>query len=134
MIVTGLLDYEHILPVYFALAIPWMSSPSGRDSLTKAVLLPRANQSSSCVCRWGTTPCPSSVSVAVQPVFLWGTTPRTQVMRYSEYYLLSGRFIGTGLCFLRITKLLLRLVIYGYEATNNLLVPMGGIEPPAFRL
>ena len=46
MIVTGLLGYEHILPVYFALAIPWMSSPSGRDSLTKAVLLPRANQSS----------------------------------------------------------------------------------------
>ena len=46
MIVIGLLGYEHILPVYFALAIPWMSSPSGRDSLTKAVLLPRANQSS----------------------------------------------------------------------------------------
>ena len=83
MIVTGLLGYEHILPVYFALAIPWMSSPSGRDSLTKAVLLPRANQSS--VCRWGTTPCSSAVSVAVQPVFLWGTTPRTRVVRYSEY-------------------------------------------------
>ena len=58
MIVTGLLDYEHILPVYFALAIPWMSSPSGRDSLTKAVLLPRANQ--------------SSVSVGNHPLFLGG--------------------------------------------------------------
>ena len=51
MIVTGLLGYWHILPVYFAIVIPWMSSSSGQDSLTNAALLPRANQSS-CLCRW----------------------------------------------------------------------------------
>ena len=31
-------------------------------------------------------------------------------------------------------KSLLRLIIFGYEVINYLLVPMGGIEPPAFRL
>jgi hypothetical protein len=38
----GLLGYEHILTLYFALAIPWMSSPYHRDSLTNAALLSRA--------------------------------------------------------------------------------------------
>ena len=45
-LLIGLLDYWHILALYFAIALPVMSSPSLRISLTKAALLSRANQPS----------------------------------------------------------------------------------------
>ena len=115
MIVTGLLGYEHILPVYFALAIPWMSSPSGRDSLTKAVLLPRANQSSVCV------------SVGNHPLFLGGFGCRSTCFPLGNHSLTPSASVTENIAYNQERPISAFLVVYPYEA--NLGVGVYGGNP-----
>lgn len=116
-LLIGLLGYWHILALYFAIAIPWMSSPSARDSLTKAALLSRANQSSN----GGNHPI-----VAAQLCFFGKPGPYAACAGTWNIALLAAvhpYFIGLH------PSDSLELVLFWCEALLTTLFPMMGIEP-----